>query len=103
MRRFLVKIATDLRIQKIVWRPTTIVFGNPESDDVDVELIYKPFILCDICNTKVSTGKEDEGGLPVGYVLADTEYVYEVVCEDCRRRYYSRLPVYDTLEEVERR
>jgi hypothetical protein len=103
MRRFLVKIATDPRIQRIVWRPTTIVFGNPESDDVDVELIYKPFIVCDVCNARVNTGKEDEEGLPVGYVLADTEYVYEVICEDCHRRYYRKLSVYDTLEEAERR
>jgi hypothetical protein len=100
MRRFLVKIATDPRIQKIVWRPVTIVFGVP-SDDMDVDLIYKPFILCDVCNTRVNTGKEGEEGLPVGYVLADTEYVYEVICEDCRRRHFKRLPVYNTLEEAE--
>jgi len=100
MRRFLVKIATDPRIQRIVWRPATIVFGVP-SDDMDVDLIYKPFIVCDICNARVNTGKEDEEGLPVGYVLADTEYVYEVICEDCRRRHFERLPVYSTLEEAE--
>jgi hypothetical protein len=38
-----------------VWRPATIVFGNPESDDVDVELFYKPFIVCDVCNARVNT------------------------------------------------
>jgi hypothetical protein len=103
MRRFLVKIATDPRIQRIVWRPVTIVFRDPESDDVDVELFYKSFIVCDVCNTRVSTGREDKEGLPTGYVLADTEYVYEVICEDCRRRYFERLSVYDTLEEAERR
>jgi uncharacterized protein with PIN domain len=102
MRRFLVKIATDPRIQRIVWRPATIVSGNPESDDMGVELFYKPFIVCDICNARVNAGKKDEEGLPVGYVLADTKYVYEVVCEDCRRRYFGRLSVYDNLEEAER-
>ena len=97
--RFLVRIATDPRIQRIVWRPMTMVlFGD---SDMDVDLVYKSAILCDVCNSQVYTGREEEEGLPTGYVVSDGEYIYEVVCEDCRKRYFGKLPVYDSLEGAE--
>jgi hypothetical protein len=46
---------------------------------------------------------EEEKECPTGYVVSDGEYIYEAVCEDCRKRYYGDLPVYDTLEEAEER
>ena len=98
--RFLVRIATDPRIQRIAWRPMTVVFFG--DSDMDVELVYKSAILCDVCNSQVYTGREDEEGLPAGYMVCDNEYVYEAVCEDCRKRHFGRLPVYDSLEEAER-
>jgi hypothetical protein len=97
--RFLVRIATDPRIQKIVWRPMTMVFFG--DSDMDVDLVYKSAILCDVCNSQVYTGREEEEGLPTGYVVSDGEYIYEVVCEDCRKRYFGKLPVYDSLEGAE--
>jgi len=97
--RFLVRIATDPRIQRIVWRPVTMVFF--EDSDMDVDLIYKSAILCDVCNAQVYTGREEEDGLPAGYVICDDECIYEAICEDCRKKYYRKLPVYDTLEEAE--
>jgi hypothetical protein len=108
MRKFLVKIATDpriqIQIQWIAWRPKTAIFRNPKSGGVDVKFFYKPYTVCDICWKRVDTGKEGEKELPVGYVLADTEYLYDVIiCENCRRRYYRKLSVYDTLEEAERK
>jgi hypothetical protein len=97
--RFLVKIATDPRIQKIVWRPMTMVFFG--DSEMDVDLVYKSAILCDICNSQVYTGREEEEGLPIGYVVCDEECIYEVVCEDCRKRCYEKLPIYESLEESE--
>ena len=71
MRKFLVKIATDPRIQiQIAWRPKMVIFRNPKSGGVDVKFFYKPY-TCDICWKRVDIGKDEEG-LPVGYVLADT-------------------------------
>jgi hypothetical protein len=99
--RFLVRIATDPRIQRIVWRPMTmLLFGD---SGMDVDVVYKPAILCDTCNAQLYTGREEEKEYPTGYVLSDGEYIYEAVCEDCRKRYYEDLPVYDTLEEAEER
>jgi hypothetical protein len=105
MRKFLVKIATDprIQIQWIAWRLKTVIFRNPKSGGVDVKFYYNRYTVCDICWKRVDTGKEGEEGLPVGYVLADTEYLYDIICENCRRRYYRKLSVYDTLEEAERK
>jgi hypothetical protein len=99
--RFLVRIATDPRIQRIVWRPMTMLFFGDSGMDVDV--VYKSAILCDACNAQLYTGREGEKECPTGYVVSDGEYIYEAVCEDCRKRYYEDLPVYDTLEEAEER
>jgi uncharacterized protein with PIN domain len=97
--RFLVRIATDPRIQRLVWRPMTMLFFGDSEMDVDV--VYKSAILCDACNAQLYTGREEEKECPTGYVVSDGEYIYEAVCEDCRKRYYGGLPVYDTLEEAE--
>jgi uncharacterized protein with PIN domain len=99
--RFLVRIATDPRIQRLVWRPMTMLFFGDSEMDVDV--VYKSAILCDACNAQLYTGREEEKEYPTGYVLSDGEYIHEAVCEDCRKRYYGGLPVYDTLEEAEER
>jgi hypothetical protein len=99
--RFLVRIATDPRIRRIVWRPMTMLFFGDSEMDVDV--VYKSAILCDACNAQLYTGREGEKECPTGYVVSDGEYIYEAVCEDCRKRYYGKLPVYDTLEEAEER
>jgi hypothetical protein len=99
--RFLVRIATDPRIQRIVWRPMTMLFFGDSEMDVDV--VYKSAILCDACNAQLYTGMEEEKECPTGYVLSDGEYIYEAVCEDCRKRYYGGLPVYNSLEEAEKR
>jgi hypothetical protein len=53
--RFLVRIATDPRIQRIVWRPMTMVFFGDSEMDVDV--VYKSAILCDACNAQLYTGR----------------------------------------------
>jgi hypothetical protein len=99
--RFLVRIATDPRIQRIVWRPMTMLFFGDSEMDVDV--VYKSAILCDACNAQLYTGREEEKECPTGYVVSDGEYIYEAICEDCRKRYYGKLTVYDTLEEAEER
>jgi hypothetical protein len=99
--RFLVRIATDPMIQRIVWRPMTMLFFGDSEMDVDV--VYKSAILCDACNAQLYTGREEEKECPTGYVVSDGEYIYEAVCEDCRKRYYEDLAVYDTLEEAEER
>jgi hypothetical protein len=70
--RFLVRIATDPRIQRIVWRPMTMLFFGDSEMDVDV--VYKSAILCDACNAQLYTGMEEEKECPTGYVLSDGEY-----------------------------
>jgi len=100
-KMFLIRIYKDLRVQKILQRPITLAWFD-EKGRMDVELIEKTAILCDACNNPVSiTEKEvEEGRLPIGYVLCDKEYLLEVVCEDCRRKHFKDLRVYDCLEEA---
>jgi hypothetical protein len=43
---------------------------------------------------------QELGRLPTGYVLCNDESILEVVCEDCRMRYYAELRVYDSLDEA---
>ena len=97
---FLVPICRDPRIQQIVKRPVTICFLDDEGRIGGVELIEKAEIVCDICGGRVAVTEEELKTLPMGYALCDDEQVYEVVCEDCRRRYYSGLKVYDNLDEA---
>jgi hypothetical protein len=66
--RFLVRIATDPRIQRIVWRPMTMLFFRDSEMDVDV--VYKSAILCDACNAQLYTGMEEEKECPTGYVVS---------------------------------
>jgi len=98
MREFLVRIATDLVIQRLVWRPVVLV----SEDGRVIDVFYKVVILCDACGERVNAGGEGEETLPTGYALCDEERIIEVVCEGCRKRYFWRLPVYDSLEEAER-
>jgi hypothetical protein len=97
---FLVPIYRDLRIQQIVKRPVTICFLDDEDRISDVELVEKTGILCDACSSRVAVTEEELETLPTGYALCDGEQIYEVVCEDCRRRYYARLRVYDDLDKA---
>ena len=52
------------------------------------------------CRQVALSQDELKNGLPIGYVLCDGEYVYEVLCEDCRRKYLGRLKIYDSLDEA---
>jgi hypothetical protein len=100
-KMFLVPIFKDLRVQKLLRRPITII-GFEEDRIAEVTLIEKSDILCDVCNTPVATIQEEaEGGRTVGYVLCNGVYIYEVVCEDCRKRYFPRLKIYNDLEEAD--
>jgi len=38
--------------------------------------------------------------LPTGYALCDERFIVEVVCEDCRRKYFKHLKVYRDLDEA---
>ena len=98
---FLIRIDKDLRLQRIVMRPIEIIETTEDGEIIDVELIDKTSILCDVCSAQVALNEEDlESGLPIGYVLCDEGYLYEVVCEECREKYYGRLKIYDDLDEA---
>ena len=93
---FLVPIHKDSRLQEIIKRPAKIFsFGK---NGVDVELIEKTTIVCDTCNRKVAMSQDElENGYAIGYALCDRRYVYEVVCEECRKRYFRKLKIYNNL------
>ena len=96
---FLVPICRDPRIQQVVKRPVTICFLDDEGGISGVELIEKAEVMCDVCGSRMAATEEELKTLPMD-ALCDDEQVYEVVCEDCRRRYYSGLKVYDNLDEA---
>lgn len=84
---FLILLYRDLRVQKLVKQPTVTFF------DGSVEIILKDHVACDSCGAGVAVNEkelEDEEP-PVGYILCDEEYIIEVVCEGCRRRYFKDL------------
>ena len=91
-----------MRVQKIVKRPIELLSIDGDGRILDVELIEKTEILCDLCNNKVAVEESELDSLPPGYVLCDSEYLYEVVCEDCRKRYLPRLKIYSNLEEADK-
>jgi len=98
---FLIRICRDLRIQKLLWRPMTIFSMDEQGTVYDVELIEKSAILCDACGRRVAVTEKDlDEGLLMGYALCDEECVIEVVCEDCRRRYFKHLRCYDDLDQA---
>ena len=101
-KMFLVRLDRDLRIQKIVRRPIEIYGFDEDGEIIDVELVEKTAIVCDVCGTQALALTENdlENGLPVGYALCDNEYVYQVVCDSCRRKYFGRLKIYDNLDQV---
>jgi len=93
---FLIPIYKDLRLQKLVKLPITIF-----SEDT-VVIITKSSILCDACGAMVAVDEKDleDGKLPIGYALCDGVFFIEVVCEECRKRYYKHLKIYNDLEEA---
>ena len=93
---YLVKLYTDLRIQRLVSRPIEIFFGDL------VTTIPKSAIVCDTCNQQVAVTEQDlKNGLSKGYAVIDEDCLVEVVCEDCRKKFFSAAPVLDTLEDGE--
>ncbi|MEM4273286.1 MAG: hypothetical protein QW420_02885 [Candidatus Caldarchaeum sp.] len=94
---YLVRLHTDLRIQRLVSRPIEIFFGDL------VTTIPKSAIVCDACNSRVALKEKDlEDGLTMGYAVVDEDSITEVVCEECRQRYFDGIPVFDTLEDAEK-
>jgi len=97
---FLVTIYSDPRIQRLLWRPITIISLDDDGTISDVELIEKAAILCDSCGREVAVDSKGlDEGLPIGYALCDKECIIEVVCEGCRRKYFAALRVYDDLDD----
>ncbi|MEM4497845.1 MAG: hypothetical protein QW692_03345 [Nitrososphaerota archaeon] len=97
---FLVRVCRDLRIWKLLMRSATIMFFDERGRVRDVELIEKPEILCDVCGGPVAVAEEELERLPMGYAVCDEECIIEVVCDDCRRRYFADRPVYDDLDRA---
>ena len=98
---FLIRICKDLRIQRLLWRPVTMVSFDRRGVIGDVELVEKSVIVCDSCGQRVAVTEKDlDEKLPMGYALCDEECIIEVVCEDCRQRYFKHLRIYDDLEQA---
>lgn len=93
-RLFLVRIATDLRVKQLVQRPATMVFPD------DVVIIPKDEVVCDACNACVEIDDEQRVSNMTGFALCDPYVIIEVVCDECRRRYFPTAPVYNTLEQA---
>jgi hypothetical protein len=102
-RVFLIPVKDDLRIGRLVSRPMEIWVGDSYGEDV--EIIPKSAILCDACNKRVGVSDEEvrEEGLPTGYAVCEADFILEVVCEACRRKYFGSAEVMHDLEEAERR
>ncbi len=89
----MVKLHTDLRVQRLVSRPVEIFFGDL------VTTIPKSAIVCDACNQQVAVTEQDlKDGLTEGYAVVDEDFLTEVVCDECRKHYFSDAPIFDTLE-----
>jgi len=99
-KMFLVPIYRDLRIRRIVETPLTICFMDEDGGIEEVELVEKTEIVCDACGRRVAIAEEELEALPTGYALCDEGEALEVVCEECRRRHYACLRVYDDLDEA---
>jgi len=95
---FLVRLDKDIRVQKVVKRPIELLSIDEDGRILDVELIEKTEIVCDLCNNKVAVEESELDSLPAGFALTDGEYLYEILCEECRSRYYRDLKIYDSLE-----
>ena len=94
---FLVKVATDLRIQRLVKRPFEIIF--PTERGFEVIVIPRRSVSCDVCNRGVAAHEGALDVLPPGYVICDEERLYDVLCEECANK--TGLPRFNTLEEAE--
>ena len=97
-RVFLVRVEMDPVIQRLVWRPMEIW----SRDGVDV--VPKGAVLCDVCNEVVATSvREVEEGYPRGYAVVEAgggeAWMLEIVCDECRRRYFARCDVYDEMPD----
>ena len=99
-RLFLVTIFSDPRIQRLLWRPVTMIACDEHGLIEDVELIDKPAVLCDSCGRRVAVRESELRELPTGYALCDERFIIEVVCEDCRKKYFNNLKVYGDLDEA---
>jgi len=99
-KMFLVPIHRDLRVQRIIKMPVTICLLDEDDVIEEVELVEKAEITCDACGRTVAIAEEELEALPMGYALCDGEEILEVVCEECRRKYFAALRIYDDLDEA---
>jgi len=101
-KMFLVPIHRDLRIQRIVVRPIEIYIFDENGRVIDVELIQKSAIVCDVCGTETValTENEVQNGLRPGYAVCDSKYVIQITCDACRSKYFSFLKIYNDLDEA---
>jgi hypothetical protein len=97
----LVRVDADKEVKTLVSQPITMIFLDGLGN-ADVEVIERHGdVVCDACGRAIALDQEDlEKGLIPGYALVDEGYIVEVICDECRRRYYPRLKIYNTLEEA---
>ncbi|MEM4346725.1 MAG: hypothetical protein QXI02_07505 [Candidatus Caldarchaeum sp.] len=87
MPEFLVSIATDRELLRHLLTPKIVIDSHGYS-------IIPVEIRCDHCESRIAINGE-----PRGYAVFDSERLWEIVCEGCRQRFFTRTPVYRTLRE----
>ena len=97
-RVFLVRLHRDPVIQRIVWRPIEMWFSD------EVVTIPKDVIVCDACGERVATSEDEvEAGVQEGFAVVEVgdgeSWMLEVVCDGCRRKYFSRCEVFDEMSD----
>lgn len=94
MAEFLVTIHTDEKLLKFLLTPKITI------DSYGYSIIpVEP--SCDHCGTRLAINRNSSN--PTGYALFDRERLWEVMCENCKNRFWSGLKTYETLAEALRR
>lgn len=92
-RLFLVKIATDHWIWYLVHQPVVVGSGDRAA------VIPKDAVVCDACNACVDVEKPEVSAC-TGWAVCDDSSIIEVVCDECRKKYFPDAPVYENLRQA---
>lgn len=92
-RLFLVKIATDHWIWCLVHQPVVVGSGDRAA------VIPKDAVVCDVCNAYVDVENPDVSSC-TGWAVCDDSSIIEVVCDECRKKYFPTKPVYENLRQA---
>ena len=85
---FLISLHTDKRLLEWLLTPKVVIKEYGYSIKIEN-------LCCDHCETQLPITK------PGGYALFDIEgTLWELMCEQCRQRFHSGAPVYETIQQA---